>query len=349
MPESANEQSRLKEAFTTVVPPWQKWGPYVSERAWGTVREDYSWNGDAWSYFPFEDSHKRVYRWGEDGIAGWCDRYQILTFAPAFWNGKDPILKERLFGLTSLQGNHGEDVKECYYHLDGTPTHSYMKYLYKYPQGEFPYAQLKEVNAQRGAKDPEYELIDTGVFAENRYFDIFIEYAKVSPEDCCIRIEAINRASEPASLHIIPQLWFRNQWAWGDTRLPEPVITKDAKTVCLIADDAALLSPPTLSFDYHLGKRYLYGSEGGRALFTNNENFSSDISYYKDGFHNAIIHKQHTVDPEERGTKACFDYFFENIPPGKSAIVQLRFSDTPQENPLKDFEQIIDQIGRAHV
>lgn len=343
MPESAHEQSRMKEPFTTVVPPWQKWGPYVSERAWGTVREDYSWNGDAWSYFPFEDAHKRAYRWGEDGIAGWCDRYQVLVFSPAFWNGKDPILKERLFGLTSLQGNHGEDVKECYYYLDGTPTHSYMKYLYKYPQGEFPYTQLVEVNAQRSTHEPEYELIDTGIFAENRYFDIFIEYAKVTPEDLCICIEAFNRANEPASLHILPQLWFRNQWSWGDTRLKEPIITKDPKNLCLIADDTALLSPPTLAFDYHLGKRYLYGSEGGLSLFTNNESAGSTGSYFKDGFHNAVMGKQNSTNPEERGTKACFHYFFEKIPPGKSVQVLLRFSDKPHEHPLKDAKALIAQ------
>ncbi|MFI5334280.1 MAG: hypothetical protein ACHQT8_03830 [Chlamydiales bacterium] len=341
MPESAHEQSRLKESATTAVPPWQKWGPYVSERAWGTVREDYSWNGDAWTYFPFDDAHKRTYRWGEDGIAGWCDRYQVLAFAPAFWNGQDPILKERLFGLTSLQGNHGEDVKECYYYLDGTPTHSYMKYLYKYPQRAFPYKELKDVNARRGTKEPEYELVDTGIFSENRYFDIFIEYAKVTPEDLCIRIEAVNRAQESAPLDIIPQLWFRNQWGWGDVRLPEPLITKDPKSVCLVADDTSLLSPSTLAFDYHLGKRYLYGSEGGRALFTNNETFSSDVAYYKDGFHNAIIHKQQTVNPECKGTKACLHYHFEKIEPGKSVILEFRFSDKPLENPLQDVEKLV--------
>lgn len=339
---STPEHTRLKEQTTGNVPAWHKWGPYVSERAWGTVREDYSWNGDAWAYFPFEDAHKRVYRWGEDGIAGWCDRYQSLVFSPAFWNGKDPILKERLFGLASLQGNHGEDVKECYYYLDGTPTHSYMKYLYKYPQCEFPYQQLRDVNASRGTQDPEYELVDTGAFAENRYFDIFIEYAKASPEDTCIRIEIINRADVPASLHVLPQLWFRNRWGWEGVRLPEPVISLDSHHAhCLIADDIQTLSPPTLAFDYRLGKRYLYASPGGRPLFTNNENISPEQRYYKDGFHQAVIHGQHTTNPEMQGTKACFHYFFEDIPPKKSIVLHLRLSDKPLQRPLSEVEEIV--------
>ncbi len=335
------EYQRQHEKFEGEVPPWQKWGPYVSERSWGTVREDYSWNGDAWSFFPFWDAHKRVYRWGEDGIAGWCDRYQTLVFAPAFWNGKDPILKERLFGLASLEGNHGEDVKECYYYLDGTPTHSYMKYLYKYPQGEFPYQKLKEVNAQRGTNEPEYELIDTGIFNENRYFDIFIEYAKASPEDICIRIEAFNRSDEPAPLHIIPQLWFRNKWAWEETRLPEPVIYKDPHHKSLIADDTALITPSTLSFAYHLGKRHLYASPDAKLLFTDNENIRPEQRYYKDGFHQAIVHGQNTVNPEEKGTKACFHYFFEAIPPKKSVVIHLRLTNHAMHAPMHDVDEII--------
>lgn len=339
---SSLEHARLREKTATDVPVWQKWGPYVSERQWGTVREDYSWNGDAWGFFPFEDAHRRVYRWGEDGIAGWCDRYQVLAFAPAFWNGKDPILKERLFGLASLQGNHGEDVKECYYHLDGTPTHSYMKYLYKYPQNEFPYQQLRDINAQKGLKDPEFELLDTGIFSENRYFDIFIEYAKASPEDTCIRIEAFNRGDKPAPLHIIPQLFFRNQWSWDDIPLPQPEISKDPKSLCLIADDTKLLSPPPLALDYHLGKRYLYGSSGGKPLFTNHENHLPSQQYYKDGFHEAIIRGKKTVNPEEKGTKSCLHYLFE-IPAHQSVVVYLRLADKPLNNPLEDVEQIVAQ------
>jgi len=321
------------------VPQWHKWGPYVSERSWGTVREDYSENGDAWRYFPFDEAHKKTYRWGEDGIAGWCDRYQILVFSPVFWNGKDPLLKERLFGLSSPEGNHGEDVKECYYYLDGTPTHSYMKYLYKYPQAEFPYQHLKETNAARGSNEPEYELIDTGIFAENRYFDIFIEYAKAGPEDTCIKIEAFNRGDQAAPLHIIPQLWFRNQWAWKEERLEEPVITKDPREMCLIADDTKLLSPPPLRFDYHLGKRYLCGPKGASALFTDNESYFSEQPYRKDGFHQAIIQGEETVNPKEQGTKACLHYFFPEIPAHKSVVLHLRLAD--RLKPLEEIESII--------
>lgn len=223
------EQRRLDEPLTGPVPQWQKWGPYVADRSWGTVREDYSWNGDAWSYFPFEKAASKVYRWGEDGIAGWCDRYQILLFAPAFWNGNDPILKERFFGLNSVEGNHAEDVKEYYFYLDGTPTHSYMKCLYKYPQAEYPYAKLIEENQKLTSRDKEYELVDTGIFSDNRYFDIFIEYAKASSEDICIKIEAFNRGPDEASLHIIPHLWFRNTWDWGDQIEPKPIITHEKK------------------------------------------------------------------------------------------------------------------------
>src|ERR1700693_1803441 len=194
---------------------WRRWGPYLSERAWGTVREDYSADGRAWEYFPFEHSHLRAYRWGEDGLAGICDNHQRLCFALALWNGRDPILKERLFGLSGDQGNHGEDVKECYYYLDSTPTYSYMKCLYKYPQAEFPYARLVEENQRRGRADPEFELIDTGVFAEDRYFDVFVEYAKADANDILIRISVTNRGPDAAPLHLLPTLWFRNQWSWG--------------------------------------------------------------------------------------------------------------------------------------
>ena len=201
---------------------WRRWGPYLAERAWGTVREDYSPDGRAWEYFPFEHSHLRAYRWGEDGIAGICDNHQRLCFALALWNERDPILKERLFGLSGDQGNHGEDVKECYYYLDSTPTHTYMKCLYKYPQAEFPYARLLQENQRRGRGDPEFELIDTGVFAEDRYFDVFVEYAKADVDDILIRISVTNRGPDAAPLHVLPSVWFRNQWSWG--RNPEKPI-----------------------------------------------------------------------------------------------------------------------------
>ena len=237
---STAEQQRLQERFTGVIHPWYRWGPYVSERSWGTVREDYSANGEAWNYFPHDLARSKAYRWGEDGLAGLCDRYQILVFALALWNGKDPILKERLFGLVPDETNHGEDVKEYYFYLDSTPTHSYMKYLYKYPQEAYPYQKLIEESRKR-AEQGEYELLDTGIFATQRYFDVFVEYAKAGPEDLCIRIEVCNRGPEPAPVHVIPHLWFRNRWAWGPEPLPQPSISLGPRSdgcLSLLADDS---------------------------------------------------------------------------------------------------------------
>src|SRR5215471_7781167 len=208
------EKQRLEESRLGKQ-PWKKWGPYLSERAWGTVREDYSRDGTAWDYFPHDHARSRVYRWNEDGIAGFCDDGQRLCLALALWNGRDPILKERLFGLTGNEGNHGEDVKEYYFYLDGTPTHSYMQMLYKYPQAEFPYARLVAENRRRGKWDAEFELIDSGIFADGRYFDVFVEYAKADPDDLLMRITAINRGPDPATLHVLPTVWFRNTWSWG--------------------------------------------------------------------------------------------------------------------------------------
>ena len=208
------EEQRMKEARDNKI-PWKKWGPYLSERQWGTVREDYSENGDAWNFFTHDQARSRAYRWGEDGLGGISDDKQRLCFALALWNGRDPILKERLFGLTNSEGNHGEDVKEYYFYLDSTPTHSYMKYLYKYPQAAFPYADLLETNRRRSREEMEYELLDTGAFNDNRYFDVFVEYAKAAPEDLLVRITAVNRGPEAAELHLLPTLWFRNDWsAW---------------------------------------------------------------------------------------------------------------------------------------
>src|SRR5207253_271157 len=231
---------------------WHKWGPYLADRAWGTVREDYSADGDAWKFLPHDLARSKTYRWGDDGLAGFCDRYQILVFALALWNGRDPFLKERLFGVVPADGNHGEDVKEYYFYLDGTPTHSYMKYLYKYPQAEFPYRRLIEANRTRNGTGPEHELLDTGLFDEDRYFDVFVEYAKASPDDVCIRIEAFNRGPDPAPIHILPHLWFRNTWSWGDPRGPEPTIR--AQHGHLVADDSTAQPPPNLPFAYRLGK-----------------------------------------------------------------------------------------------
>ncbi|HSE38354.1 MAG TPA: glucosidase, partial [Blastocatellia bacterium] len=208
------EQSRQRRAH------WKRWGPYLSERAWGTVREDYSPNGTAWDFLPHDHARSKAYRWGEDGIGGISDRHQLICFAVALWNGRDPILKERIFGLTGSEGNHGEDVKEYYFYLDSTPTHSYMKYLYKYPQAEFPYGLLVEENRRRGKQESEFELMDAGVFDEDRYFDVEIEYAKTTPEDILIRINVTNRGPEAAGLHLLPTIWFRNTWSWrnGETR-----------------------------------------------------------------------------------------------------------------------------------
>lgn len=345
---ATSENLRIQDHGNTPIHQWHKWGPYVAERSWGTVREDYSWNGDAWSAFPFEEAHKKVYRWGEDGIAGWCDRYQTLVFAPAFWNGKDPILKERLFGLSSPEGNHGEDVKECYYYLDATPSHSYMKYLYKYPQLAFPYTQLKKTNKERSAVDGEFELIDTHVFDDGAYFDITIEYAKIDPEELFIKIEAINRGSKPAPLHLIAQLFFRNQWGWSEIELGEPAITKLAgqSAPCLFADDSNLAPLTNIPFDYRIGPRYLYGSEGGKPLFTNNENLAPDKSYTKDGFHRAIIEGAPSINPEEIGTKAALHYRFDAIKPQTSAFIYLRFATQEHANPLEGAEELIQQRKR---
>ena len=279
MPDTA-EHRRLAEPSTGPVPAWRKWGCYVSDRAWGTVREDYSANGDAWNFVTHEKARSKAFRWGEDGIAGLCDRYQLLVFAPAFWNGRDPILKERFFGLTSSEGNRGEDVKDYYFYLDNTPTHSYMRMLYKYPQAEFPYARLITENRGRGGRGMEFELLDSGVFDNDRYFDIVVEYAKADAEDLCIRIEAFNRGPDDAELHVLPHLWFRNTWGWGGERGPEPRIALDesvrkastaAGVVAIVADDRSANSLSNLPFEYRLGERRLYGPPKGTPLFTNNE------------------------------------------------------------------------------
>src|SRR6202140_1567535 len=224
---TTREHQRLAE-IRDDIHGWRRWGPYLSERSWGTVREDYSKDGEAWRFLPHDLARSKAYRWGDDGMAGICDRYQLLCFAPAFWNGRDPILKERLFGLNPFEGNHGEDVKECYFYLDNTPTHSYMRMLYKYPQREFPYSLLVDENRRRAGRGPEFELLDTGIFDDDRYFDIFVEYAKADPEDICIRIEAFNRGPEDAVLHILPHLWFRNTWSGTAVAGTEPSIREGA-------------------------------------------------------------------------------------------------------------------------
>jgi len=304
---------------------WKRWGPYLSERAWGTVREDYSATGEAWDYFPHEQARSRAYRWNEDGIAGICDRHQNLCFALALWNGRDPMLKERLFGLNGREGNHGEDVKEYYFYLDSTPTHSAMKYLYKYPQAEYPYAKLVEENARRTRHEREYDLMDTGVFDEDRYFDVFVEYAKAGTDDICILLRAVNRGPEAAELHLLPTLWFRNTWSW------QPGSEKPGLRP----------GPPgTLrAVNAELGTYYLYYEAGAAPLFTENEsnhqllwNNPNHSPYVKDAFHRFLIHGETVaVNPAQEGTKAALHYRF-TVPAGEEVSLRLRLSqqDLPQ-------------------
>ena len=347
------EHHRLLEPYSGVVRPWRRWGAYVSDRSWGTVREDYSAYGNAWDFLPHDMARSKAYRWGEDGIGGICDRYQILVFAPAFWNGRDPILKERLFGLASAEGNHGEDVKEYYFYLDATPTHSYAKMLYKYPQTEFPYGRLVEENRKRGGSGPEFELLDTGVFDQDRYFDIFIEYAKASTDDIAIRFEICNRGPDEAELYLLPHMWFRNTWAWTGTPGPEPSITAGPDLedgVCLLADDRAALAPQNLPMEWRLGPRYLYGPRGGAPLFTDNETNGPRVfgpgaqsrkSHVKDAFHRHLVHgEKGAVSNAGMGTKACLVYKLR-IPAGGREIVRMRLTPEPSGRPLDAVDEIM--------
>ena len=335
------EEHRLEESRHHTA-HWKRWGPYLSERQWGTVREDYSPYGTAWEYFPHDQARSRAYRWGEDGIGGICDRHQHICFALALWNGRDPILKERLFGLSGNQGNHGEDVKEYYFYLDSTPTHSYLKYLYKYPQGEFPYEWLVQENARRSRRDPEFELMDTGVFAENRYFDVFIEYAKAAPEDILIRITAWNRGPEAAALDLLPTLWLRNKWTWEPSlKRPRLWRAKDSSGAAVVA-----LQDP------HYGARWLLADGAPEMLFTENEtNFerlfevANTSPYVKDAFHDYLIHgRAGAVNPAETGTK-CAALFRERIAPGGSAMLRLRLTDVdPASNDAAPFGPEFEQM-----
>ena len=322
------EQKRLAEAREGKV-LWKKWGPYLSERQWGTVREDYSEGGDAWNFFTHDHARSRAYRWGEDGIAGISDDRQRLCFALALWNGKDPILKERLFGLTNSEGNHGEDVKEYYFYLDSTPTHSYMKYLYKYPQAAYPYADLIETNRRRTRDEMEYELLDTGVFNDNRYFDVFVEYAKDGPEDILVKITAFNRAPEAAELHLLPTLWFRNDWADWITEANRAAGKPDLSQIKAAAGTSAVKSQHSL-----LGE-FIFSCEGEVPLLftensTNNERLfpgqPSVTPYAKDGINNfVVLGRQEAVNPKKTGTKAAAHYR-RTIGSGQSATVRLRLT-----------------------
>jgi hypothetical protein len=318
---------------------WKRWGPYLSERQWGTVREDYSADGTAWEYFPFEHAHARTYRWGEDGLGGISDRHQMICFGLALWNGRDPILKERLFGLTGNQGNHGEDVKEQYFYLDSTPTHSYMRMLYKYPQAEFPYHALREENQKRGRDFPEFELVDTGVFAQNRYFDVFIEYAKADYEDILIKITATNRGPNPADVHLLPSVWFRNTWSWGKD-LRRPNLKKSPGTSGSMCAEIE---------HWQYGKRWFLCEGAPKLLFTENEtnyvklfNYRDRVPYTKDAFHECIVHgNQQAVNPELTGTKMAADYF-ARLASGESTVLKLRLTDL---NPLGGFDRDAPLIG----
>jgi len=316
------EHARLDEANSATA-LWRKWGPYLSERQWGTVREDYSESGDAWNYFTHDQSRARAYRWGEDGLAGFSDDRQQLCFALALWNGRDGILKERLFGLTNSESNHGEDVKEYYFYLDSTPTHSYMKYLYKYPQAAFPYADLVASNRGRGRHEFEYELLDTGVFDEDRYFDVFVEYAKASAEDILIEITVHNRGPESAEVHVLPTLWFRNEWSWVEGAARPSLAQADFQGRAVVKANHAAL-----------GERYLFCDGNPALLFTENETNTERLfgvanrtPYVKDGIHSFIVDgRESAVNPGKTGTKVAAQYRL-TVPPGGSQVVRLRLSD----------------------
>ena len=327
--------------------PWRKWGPYVSDRAWGTVREDYSENGDAWNYLTHDDARSRAFRWGEDAIAGICDRFQLLVFSPVFWNGKDRILKERLFGLTPFEGNHGEDVKEYYFHLDNTPTHSYMKFLYKYPQAKFPYEQLIQENQQRAGQGFEFELMDTGVFDDGQYFDIFIEYAKFDHEDIGIRIEAINRSNQPAELHILPHLWFRNTWSWGQlSQKPTlKLLNTNANSSTVSASLVSTQLAASFPDNYELGMKYLHLESPNSNLFTNNESRPDgpdfQNGYYKDAFHKTVVDSTIATNPSNKGTKFAGHFYFPSVSAGESIVVRCRLNS---DDTLKEPFSAVDKI-----
>ncbi len=335
------ENERLQQAKNGVA--WTKWGPYLSERQWGTVREDHSQNGNAWDYFPHSHSGSRAYRWGEDGLAGISDAQQLLCFSVALWNGKDSIIKERLFGLTGPQGNHGEDVKEYYFYLDNTPTHSYMKYLYKYPQAAFPYSDLVSTNSKRSKHESEYELLDTGIFNDNRYFDIFVEYAKATPEDLLIKINVINRGSESASLRVLPTLWFRNTWSWiPDQAKPTLSASQNSQESHRILASHAQLGDYELIFENKTPLLFVDNETNAQRLFGSQN--TSD--YVKDGINEYIVSGNHArVNPQRTGTKASADHAL-TLAAGESQIIRLRLrrrSETETAPSFADFDAIFQQ------
>ena len=323
------ENVRLSQTYNNK--DWKKWGPYVSERQWGTVREDYSVEGNVWNFINHDLARSYAYRWGEEAIAGFCDSDQVLCLAPAFWNGKDTILKERLFGLTNGEGNHGEDVKEIYFHLDSSPTHSYCKFLYKYPQEEFPYLELLEQN-KIDRLSPEYELLDTDLFKDNRYFDCYIEYAKADINDILLKITVYNRGPEPATIHVIPHLWFRNFWK-HNVRFSKPNIVS--------------VSKDTLQTISSRNGNYFFYHQGGEQLFCDNETNNqrmyqrpNEAAYLKDGINNYIIDKKNTINPEKEGTKSAV-WLKEKINSGGSKTFKLRLSKISNDDPWVDFDEIV--------
>ncbi len=328
------EQKRLEEAKHGEQ-HWRQWGAYLSERQWGTVREDYSPGGTAWDYFPHDHARSRAYRWGEDGIAGFSDDHCNLCLCIGLWNERDPILKERIFGLTNSEGNHGEDVKECYWYLDALPTHSYMKMLYKYPQREFPYGQLLEANRGRSKLEPEFEIIDTGIFDDNRYYDVFVEYAKNNPHDVLMRVTIHNRGPEASRVHVLPQLWFRNIWSWRED-LEKPVLSK--------VDDHTVLAE-----HYSLGKYHWYIDGDAKLLFTENDSnprrlfgMNDARGYFKDAFDEYVVHNNQTaVNPANTGTKAAAHYVL-TIPAGGSVTIRTRLTQTPRSPEFADFDNIFE-------
>lgn len=329
----ANEEQKRLERDRRREEHWRQWGPYLAERQWGTVREDYSASGDAWGYFPFEHAHLRAYRWGEDGLLGFSDNHQRLCLSVALWNGRDPILKERLFGLTNAEGNHGEDVKEVYYYLDSTPTHSWASALYKYPQSEFPYARLRHAN-RRGLDEPEFDLQDTGVFDESRYFDVLVEYAKAAAGDLLLRITITNRGPEPAPFHVLPQIWFRNRWSWGRRNRPKPSMRLDSPGVVRLSER-------------QLGEWVCAFENASRLVFTDNETNRHSLwgdapepGYWKDAFHRLVVEgREDAVNPDLTGTK-CAAWHRGLLPPGASAAFRVRLRQGDPA-PWDEFDAIL--------
>src|SRR5262249_3805729 len=334
------EEQRLEQARNRTV-HWKRWGPYLSERAWGTVREDYSRGGTAWDYFPHDHARSRAYRWNEDGLAGISDRHQRICFALALWNRRDPILKERLFGLAGSEGNHGEDVKEYYFYLDSTPTHSYMRFLYKYPHAAFPYDDLVDQNRRRGKHAPEYERADTGVFDGGRYFDVEVEYAKADVEDILVRINVTNHGPEAASLDVLPTVWFRNTWSWSADAV-RPILGRAGGEDAIVA-----LAEP------RYGQRWLYCDGHPELLFTDNDTNTERLScstngplYVTDAFHRYLIHEERAaINPRQSGTKAAALYRIE-IPAGQTMTRRLRLTDR-EPAVLKPFGRLFDDLFTA--